>query len=81
MPRAPKRHALTGCRRRKPKHQVHPNERWVHLSSRQAGQMGMLQTVMATTSLFCMYLCTGFSQNTYAEDTSGYIVGTYIISD
>jgi hypothetical protein len=28
-----------------------------------------------------MYLCTGFSQNTYAEDTSGYIVGTYIISD
>ncbi len=28
-----------------------------------------------------MYLCTGFSQNTYAEDTSGYIVGTKIISD
>ncbi len=28
-----------------------------------------------------MYLCTGFSQNTYAKDTSGYIVGTYIMSD
>ncbi len=27
-----------------------------------------------------VYLCTGFSQNTYAEDTSGYIVGTHIIS-
>jgi hypothetical protein len=56
MPRAPKRRALTGCRRRKPKHQAHPNKRWVHLSSRQAGQMGTLQTVMATTSLFCMFL-------------------------
>jgi hypothetical protein len=28
-----------------------------------------------------MYLCTGFGQNTLAEYTSGYIVGTYIISD
>ncbi len=28
-----------------------------------------------------MYLCTGFSLNSYAEDTSGYIVGTYNISD
>jgi hypothetical protein len=28
-----------------------------------------------------MYLCKGFSQNTYAEDTSEYIVGTCIISD
>jgi hypothetical protein len=56
MPQAPKHHALTGCRRRKPKHQAHPNKHWVHLSSRQAGQMGMLQTVMATTSLFCMSL-------------------------
>ena len=28
-----------------------------------------------------MYLCTGFRQNTLAEYTSGYIVGTYIISD
>ncbi len=28
-----------------------------------------------------MYLCTGFSQNTLAEYTSGYIVGTYINSD
>ncbi len=27
------------------------------------------------------YLCTGFSLNFYAEDTSGYIVGTYNISD
>jgi hypothetical protein len=27
------------------------------------------------------YLCTGFSLNSYAEDTSGYIVGTYDISD
>ncbi len=27
------------------------------------------------------YLCMGFSLNTNAEDTSGYIVGTYIISD
>ncbi len=27
------------------------------------------------------YLCTGLSLNTYAKDTSGYIVGTYIISD
>jgi hypothetical protein len=28
------------------------------------------------------YLCTGFSLNSYAEDTtSGYIVGTYNISD
>jgi hypothetical protein len=56
MPRAPKHRALTGCRRRKPKHQAHPNKHWVHLSSRQAGQMGMLQTVMAMTSLFCMAL-------------------------
>jgi hypothetical protein len=45
-----------GYCRRKPKHQVHLNKRWVHLSSCQAGQMGMLQTVMATTSLFCMSL-------------------------
>ena len=28
-----------------------------------------------------MYLCTGFSLNSYSEDTSGYIVGTYNISD
>jgi hypothetical protein len=28
-----------------------------------------------------MYLWTGFSTKTYAEDTSGYIVGTYITSD
>ncbi len=27
------------------------------------------------------YLCTGLSLNTYAEDASGHIVGTYIISD
>jgi hypothetical protein len=27
-----------------------------------------------------MYLCTGFRQNTLAEYTSGYIVGTFIIS-
>ncbi len=32
-------------------------------------------------TLFFMYLCMGFSQNTYVEDTSGYIVGTYIISN
>ncbi len=28
-----------------------------------------------------MYLWTGFSSKTYAEDTIGYIVGTYITSD
>ncbi len=28
-----------------------------------------------------MYLCEGFRENTLAEHTSGYIVGTYIISD
>ncbi len=28
-----------------------------------------------------MYLCTGFRQNILARYTSGYIVGTYIISD
>jgi hypothetical protein len=27
------------------------------------------------------YLCTGFSLNSYAKDTSGYIVGTLDISD
>jgi hypothetical protein len=47
---------LTGCRRRKPKRQATPNERWLHLGARQAGQMSTIQTVMATTSLFCMSL-------------------------
>ena len=56
MPRAPKRRALTGRRRRKPKRQATPNERWLHLGARQAGQMSTIQTVMATTSLFCMSL-------------------------
>ena len=56
MPRAPKRRALTGCRRRKPKRQAMPNKRWLHLGARQAGQMSTIQTVMATTSLFCMSL-------------------------
>ena len=56
MPRAPKRRALTGCRRRKAKRQATPNERWLHLGARQAGQMRTIQTVMATTSLFCMSL-------------------------
>jgi hypothetical protein len=37
MPRAPKRRALTGCRRRKAKRQATPNERWLHLGARQAG--------------------------------------------
>jgi hypothetical protein len=27
------------------------------------------------------YLCMGFRQNSLAEYTSGYIVGTYIVSD
>jgi hypothetical protein len=45
---------MTGYCRCKPKRQAHLNKRWVHLSSRQAGQMGTPQTVMATTSLFCM---------------------------
>jgi len=56
MPRAPKRRALTGCRRCKAKRQATPNERWLHLGARQAGQMRTIQTVMATTSLFCMSL-------------------------
>ncbi len=56
MPRAPKRRALTGCRRRKPKRQATPNERWLHLGAHQAGQMRTIQTVMATTSLFFMSL-------------------------
>jgi hypothetical protein len=56
MARAPKRRALTGCRRRKPKRQATPNERWLHLGAHQAGQMRTIQTVMATTSLFCMSL-------------------------
>jgi hypothetical protein len=30
---------------------------------------------------FAMYLCTGFSQITLSEYISGYIVGTFIISD
>ncbi len=50
-PRATKRRALTGCRRRKAKRQATPNERWLHLGARQAGQMRTIQTVMATTSL------------------------------
>ncbi len=56
MPQAPKRHALTGCRRRKSKHQATPNKRWLHLGAHQAGQMRTIQSVMATTSLFCMSL-------------------------
>jgi hypothetical protein len=56
MPQAPKRRALMGCRCCKPKRQAHPNKRWVHLSSRQAGQMGTLQTVMATKQLFFVSL-------------------------
>jgi hypothetical protein len=56
MPRAPKRRALTGCRRRKAKRQATLNEHWLHLGARQAGQMSTIQTVMATTSLFCMSL-------------------------
>jgi hypothetical protein len=47
---------LTGCRRRKAKRQATPNERWLHLGARQAGQMRTIQTVMATTSVFCMSL-------------------------
>jgi hypothetical protein len=47
---------LTGCRRRKAKRQATPNERWLHLGARQADQMRTIQTVMATTSLFCMSL-------------------------
>jgi hypothetical protein len=56
MPRAPQRRALTGCRRRKPKRRATPNARWLHLGARQAGQMRTIQTVMGTTSLFCMSL-------------------------
>ena len=56
MPRAPKRRALTSCRRRKSKRQAKANERWLHSSARQAGQMRTIQTVMATTSLFCTSL-------------------------
>jgi len=56
MPRAPQRRALTGCRRRKPKRQATPNERWLHVGARQAGQMKTIQTVMATMSLFFMSL-------------------------
>jgi hypothetical protein len=56
MPQAPQRRALTGCRRCKPKHQVTPNERWLHLGARQAGQIRRIQTVMVTTSLFCKSL-------------------------
>ena len=56
MPRAPKRRPLTGCHHRKPKRQAKANERWLHLSSCQVGQMRTLQTVMSTTSLFCMSL-------------------------
>jgi hypothetical protein len=47
---------LTGCRRRKPKRQATPNTRWLHLGARQSGQMRTIQTVMATTSSFCMSL-------------------------
>jgi len=54
MPRAPTRRAFTGCCCRKPKRQATPNERCLHLGARQAGQMRTIQTVMATTSLFCM---------------------------
>jgi hypothetical protein len=56
MPRAPQRRALTGCRRRKAKRQATPNARWLHLGARQACQMMTIQTVMGTTSLFCMSL-------------------------
>jgi len=56
MPQAPKRRALTGCRRRKSKHQATPNKCWLHLGARQAGQMRTIQSVMAMTSLFCMSL-------------------------
>jgi hypothetical protein len=45
-----------GCRRRKPKRLAHLNTRWLHLGARQSGQMRTIQTVMATTSLFCMSL-------------------------
>jgi hypothetical protein len=37
--------------------------------------------ILATFEFLRMYVCTGFSLNSYAEDTSGYIVGTYNISN
>jgi hypothetical protein len=56
MARAPSRRALTRHRCRKPNRQAMANERWLHLSSRESCLMGALQTLMATTSTFCMAL-------------------------
>ncbi len=40
-----------------------------------------LLALLLSPRLDDMYLCTGFSMNSYAEDTSEYIVGKYNISD
>ncbi len=41
----------------------------------------LFSCVRKVPSIDSTYLCTGFSLNFYAKDTSGYIVGTYNISD
>ena len=56
MSRAPVHLLSTGLRRRKPKRKVCTNERWLHMSSCNVGIMRTLQTVMATTLLFCVFL-------------------------
>jgi len=56
MSHAAKRRTLTGCRRRKPKRQASSNERWLHLSSREACDLRTMNTMMTTTSFFCTAL-------------------------